>query len=47
MKAYEIPIKVTEGKIELPDALLELLPREQVVRVIILVLHQDDSNKLG
>jgi len=27
MKAYEIPIKVTkEGKIELLDALLELLP---------------------
>ena len=38
MKAYEIPIKITkEGKIELPDALLELLPREQLVRVIILV----------
>jgi hypothetical protein len=44
MKAYEIPIKVTkEGKIELLDALLELLPREQVVRVIILVPEPTDA----
>ena len=43
MKAYEIPIKVTkEGKIELLDALLELLPREQVVRVIILIPEPTD-----
>lgn len=38
MKAYEIPMKVSaEGRLELPDALLTLLPREQVVRVLILV----------
>jgi mRNA interferase MazF len=43
MKAYEIPIKVTrEGRIELLDALLELLPREQVVRVIILIPEPTD-----
>jgi hypothetical protein len=46
MKAYEIPIKVTkEGKIELLDALLELLPREQVVRVIILVPEPTDAEE--
>ncbi|MGQ9631705.1 MAG: hypothetical protein ACUVXI_15550 [bacterium] len=43
MKAYEIPLKVTaEGKVELPDALLPLLPREQVVRAIILVPESTD-----
>ena len=43
MKTYEIPIKVTkEGEIERLDALLELLPREQVVRVIILVPEPTD-----
>jgi hypothetical protein len=46
MKAYEIPIKVTkEGEIELLDALLELLPREQVVRVIILVPESTDAEE--
>jgi len=46
MKAYEIPIKVTrEGRIELPDALLELLPREQVVRLIILIPELTDSEE--
>ena len=46
MKAYEIPIKVTaEGKIELPDALLSLLPCEQVVRVIILVPESTDAEE--
>ncbi len=38
MKAYEVPVKVTiEGKLELPDKLLKLLPRGQVVRLIILI----------
>ena len=38
MKAYELPVKVTtEGTIELPDALLESLPRDQMIRIIILV----------
>ena len=46
MKAYEIPIKVTkEGQIELLDALVELLPREQVVRVIILVPEPTDAEE--
>jgi hypothetical protein len=46
MKAYEIPTKVTkEGKIELLDALLELLPREQVVRVIILTPEPTDAEE--
>ena len=46
MKAYEIPVKVTkEGRIELPDALLELLPHEQVVRVIFLVPEPTDSEE--
>ncbi len=46
MKAYEIPIKVTkEGKVEPLDALLELLPRDQVVRVIILVPEPTDTEE--
>lgn len=46
MKAYEIPIKVTrDGRIELPDALLELIPREQVVRLIILIPELTDSEE--
>ncbi len=46
MKAYEIPIKVTkEGKIESLDALLELLPRNQVVRVIILIPEPTEAEE--
>lgn len=38
MKAYELPVKVTtEGQLKLPEAFLALLPREQVVRVIIMI----------
>ena len=38
MKAYELPCKVTsEGRLELPNALMKLLPANQVVRVIILL----------
>ncbi|MFB3119788.1 MAG: hypothetical protein ACE1Y2_04595 [Stenotrophomonas maltophilia] len=44
MKAYDIPLKVTaEGKIELPDALLALLPHGQTVRAIILVPEPADD----
>ncbi|MFH7028728.1 MAG: hypothetical protein ACHBN1_25870 [Heteroscytonema crispum UTEX LB 1556] len=38
MKAYEFPAKVTtEGKIELPDTILQKLAHNQQVKVIILV----------
>lgn len=38
MKAYEFPGKVTtEGKIELPEAILQKLAHNQQVKVIILV----------
>ena len=43
MKAYEFPTKVTsEGKLEVPDALLRVLSTDRVVRVIILVSEQTD-----
>jgi len=43
MKAYEFPIKITtEGKLLLPEALLKLLPENQVVRVIILISEPQD-----
>jgi hypothetical protein len=43
MKAYEFPVRVTPGgTIELPDRLLELLPTDQSVRVIILVGELED-----
>ncbi len=46
MKAYDIPLKVTaEGKIELPDALLALLPHGQTVRAIILVPEPADHEE--
>ncbi|RKY65337.1 MAG: hypothetical protein DRP99_00300 [Candidatus Latescibacterota bacterium] len=46
MKAYEIPVKVSaEGKLELPKSLSALLPREQVVRVIILVPEPTDEEE--
>jgi len=46
MKAYELPIKVTpEGKLELPETLSALLPREQVVRAIILVPEPTDAEE--
>lgn len=42
MKAYEAITKVTsEGKLELPDSVLQLLPSNQVVRVIVLVSETD------
>ncbi len=44
MKAYEFPVKVSpEGRLDLPDSVLELLPRDQMVRVIILLPESDDS----
>ena len=44
MKAYELPVKVTsEGELELPETLLALLPRDQVIRVIILIPEPTDS----
>jgi hypothetical protein len=45
MRAYEYPVKVSsEGKLELPDALLKVLPPNQIVRVIILMNeHRDGS----
>jgi hypothetical protein len=44
MKAYEFPAKITpEGKLELPDVQLEDLPRNSVVRVIVLVEDQTDE----
>ena len=47
MKAYEFPVKVSpSGQIELPDALLALLPLDQLVRVIILVPEQTDRDEI-
>ncbi len=46
MKAYDIPLKVTaDGKIELPDALLAVLPHGQTVRAIILVPEPADDEE--
>lgn len=46
MKAYELPVKVTpEGKLELPETLRSLLPRDQVIRLIILIPEPTDSEE--
>ncbi|NLS77810.1 MAG: hypothetical protein GXY76_11175 [Chloroflexi bacterium] len=38
MRAYELPVKIaSEGTIRLPEDLAELLPRDRMLRLIILV----------
>ena len=46
MKAYEFPTKLTsDGKLELPDKLLKLLPDNQIIRVIILISEPTDMEE--
>ncbi|NMG09489.1 hypothetical protein [Brasilonema sp. UFV-L1] len=46
MKAYEFPAKITtEGKIELPDTVLQQLPHNQQVKVIILVNEPSEDEE--
>lgn len=53
MKAYEFPAKITHsGTLEVPEELLDSLPSDQVVRVIVLVNEpvegeEADDNALG
>ena len=45
MRAYEYSVGVSsEGKLELPDALLKVLLPNQIVRVIILMNEQVDGS---
>lgn len=47
MKAYEFPTKLkSDGKLELPDKILKLIPSDQTVRVIILVSEATDIEEL-
>lgn len=46
MKAYEVPVKIMpEGTIQIPEMLLKRLPKDQFVRVIILVSDPDDVDE--
>lgn len=46
MKAYELPVKVTsEGKLDIPPTFSEMLPRGQVVRLIVLVSEPSDVHE--
>jgi hypothetical protein len=46
MKAYEFPAQVNaEGKIELPDAVLQQLSYNQQLKVIILVNEKSEDEK--
>ncbi|OGO40394.1 MAG: hypothetical protein A2Z04_02590 [Chloroflexi bacterium RBG_16_57_9] len=46
MKAYEFPVKVTsDGRLAIPDALLSLLPTNQIVRIILLVNEPTDMEE--
>ncbi|MBD2502023.1 hypothetical protein [Anabaena azotica] len=46
MKAYEFPANITtEGKIELPDVILQQLPNNQQVKVIILVNEPTEAEQ--
>jgi len=44
MKAYEFAMRTTpDGKLELPEALLKLLPGNQVIRTIFLINEPMDE----
>jgi hypothetical protein len=46
MKVLEVPIKVTpDGRLELPESVLNQLPTDQTVRAIILVSEPTDSEE--
>ena len=48
MKAYEFAIKTTpEGRLELPEALLRVLPANQVIRTIILIEEKAEADDLA
>jgi hypothetical protein len=43
LKAYEFPVKVTsEGELDIPHALTEILPRGEIVRMILLISEPTD-----
>jgi hypothetical protein len=43
MKAYEFPTKISsEGMLEIPAPFVEMLPRNEIVRVIVLVSEPTD-----
>jgi hypothetical protein len=45
VKAYEFPAKVSQdGSVELPEGLVDRLPENHVVRVIILVDEPEDAD---
>ena len=45
MKAYEVPVRIRpEGTIQIPEILLKRLPKDQFVRVIILVSDPEDAS---
>jgi len=47
VRAYEFPAKLkSDGKLELPDTILKLIPNDQTVRVIILVSETTDIDRL-
>lgn len=46
MKAYEFPVRIMSGgTIRLPDALSEKIPKNQHVRVIVLVSESEDTEE--
>lgn len=46
MKAYEFPVTVTaNGRLVWPDSLIQILPSNQVVRVIVLVSEPTDTQE--
>lgn len=47
MKAYEMSVKVTaDGQLDIPDSLMAVLPRDQIVRLIVLVDEAANSTQL-
>jgi hypothetical protein len=46
MKAYEFPAKVAPGgTIRVPESLVQMLPSEQTVRVMVLVSEPEDAEE--
>jgi len=46
MKAYEFPITITEeGKVDVPSAIAEILPRGRTIRAIFLVDETSEADE--
>lgn len=44
MKAYEMPVKISDdGKLELPQNFVKLLPHDKLIKIILLIPELDEN----